>query len=302
MNRAPAFGSQGLSASSTHRGTGPTTTEWLFVALGVLAFTPALIELAGVWRGTDYLSHGFMVPVVAGFIAVGRREAWAALEPRRDAKGLLLVAAALVLSTLGSLAAVPSWLGLGVVGAAVGAVWTLRGVAGVRVMAFPLAFLVFMVPPPVSWVDPVILWLQLQVSAGAVEILRAAGFAILRDGNVLVLPGGTSLFVDEACSGITSVVTLIPLGILLAWSTERQATRRALLIACVVPAAMFGNLVRVTGTVWAASSHGVEVATSGFLHDWAGIVTYALACGVLLGVSAGMRRVWPATRVDRVDA
>jgi hypothetical protein len=38
---------------------------------------------------------------------------------------------------------------------------------------------------------------------------------------------------------------------------------------------------------------GVEVATSGFLHDWAGILTYVFACGLLLVVGAVMRRVSP---------
>ncbi len=273
-----------MSAAPAGR-TGPTPGEWLFVTLGVVAFGPALLELASVWRATDYLSHGFMVPVVAGFLAVGRRGAWQQLAPQRDLKGLALVALALAIATLGLLADVPSWVGLAVVGAAVGVVWTLRGRAGVRVMAFPLAFLVFMVPPPVSWIGPLILRLQLWVSVAAVEILRVAGFAILRDGNVLVLPSGGSLFVDEACSGITSVVTLVPLGVLLAWTTERTPGRRAVLLACILPAAMFGNLVRVTATVWIASMHGVEVATSGLLHEWSGIFTYVLACALLLGVS-----------------
>jgi len=57
---------------------------------------------------------------------------------------------------------------------------------------------------------------------------------------------------------------------------------------------MLGNLLRVTGTVWAASRVGAEAATSGLLHEWAGIGTYVVACVVLLGVSALMRRLRPA--------
>ncbi len=285
MSAAPARG------PGPSRGSGASATEWLFVGLGAVAFAPALLELAAVWSGTDYLTHGFLVPVVAAFLAAGRRDDWHALPAERDLKGLVCVAGALVATALGMLADVPSWVGIGVVLAAVGAVWTLRGLAGVRVMGFPLFFLVFMIPPPPSWIGPVILSLQLQVSVAAVAILRLAGFAILRDGNVLVLPSGGSLFVDEACSGITSVVTLVPLGLLLAWTTERTAARRAVLIACIVPAAMLGNLARVTATVFVASRYGVEVATSGFLHDWSGVFTYVLACGLLLGVSA-LQRAW----------
>lgn len=273
--------------------TQPTRADWLLLGAGLLAFTPALLDLARVWRATDYLSHGFLVPVVAGFIAHARREAWHALAPGRALSGLAGVVAGLALSGLGLLADVPTATGLGVVLGVVGAVFMVRGAAGVRVMAFPLAYLIFMVPPPPHFIDPIILELQLQVSFVAVETLRLAGFAILRDGNVMVLPGGDSLFVDQACSGITSVVTLVPLGVLLAWSVERAPMRRAVLLACIVPAAMLGNLVRVTATVWAASVVGVDVATSGFVHDWAGVVTYAGACGVLLLVVAAMRSLLP---------
>lgn len=270
------------------------TGDWAVLALGILAFVPALIALASVWSQVDYLSHGFLIPVVAGFIAAARRDAWRALPARRDARGLALVALALALSTVGLLAGHPTTVGIAVVTAVVGATFALRGAAGVAVMRFPLAYLVFMIPPPVSWTLPVILRLQLWVSAAAVELLRFGGMAILREGNVIVLPGDQTLFVDEACSGITSVLTLIPLGVLLAWSTERTKLRRLLLVACIVPAAMLGNLVRVGVTVWAASRVGVDVATSGFLHEWAGIGTYVLACGLLLGVSAVMNRVMKA--------
>lgn len=271
----------------------PSRSEWLLLAVVGLAFAPSLLELATVWRGTDYLTHGFLVPVVAGFMAASRRDAWQALVPGRSIAGLATLVAGLGLASLGLLAGVATLTGLGVVVGVAGVVWGLRGAAAVRVMAFPIAFLLFMVPPPPSWIDPLILQLQLEVSVAAVAVLRLAGFAILRDGNVIVLPGGESLFVDEACSGITSVVTLVPLGVLLAFGTERTAARRAVLIACIVPAAMLGNLVRVTVTVWAASRVGVAAATSGFVHDWAGVLTYAGACGVLLLVAAGMRRFWP---------
>lgn len=266
------------------------TADWAVLGLGTLAFLPGLAALASVWSSVDYLSHGFLIPVVAGFVAAARRPAWRTLEGRRDARGAVLVALALVVSSLGLLAGQPTIIGLGVVMAAFGAVLSLGGPQGVALMRFPLGFLLFMVPPPESWIVPVIVQLQLWVSSAAVWALRLAGLPILREGNVMVLPGDEALFVDEACSGITSVVTLIPLGVLLAWLTERTRLRRLVLLACVVPAAMLGNFVRVTVTVWAASRWGADVATSTLLHDWAGIGTYVLACGALLGVSALLQR------------
>ena len=120
-------------------------------------------------------------------------------------------------------------------------------------------------------------------------MLQLAGYSVMRIGNVLELPSGETLFVAEACSGITSLITLLPLGVFLAYFTERTLLRRSILVSCVVPVAMFGNLVRVVGTVVLAERIGVEAATASALHDWVGIGTYLLACAVLLIVGRGMR-------------
>ena len=73
--------------------------EWALLVLGALAFAPALLDLASVWSSVDYLSHGFLIPVVAAFVAAGRRDEWAGLASGRDGRGLALVALALGISS-----------------------------------------------------------------------------------------------------------------------------------------------------------------------------------------------------------
>ena len=111
--------------------------------------------------------------------------------------------------------------------------------------------------------------------------------------TTIELPDGASLFVADACSGITSVITLLPLGVFLAYFTERTWGRRLILIGAIVPLAMIGNLIRVVGTVIAAQEVGVEAATSGAVHESAGILTYVLGCAALLAVGWVMRLVAP---------
>ena len=94
------------------------------------------------------------------------------------------------------------------------------------------------------------------------------------------------LFVAEACSGITSIVTLLPLGAVLAYFSERRALARAALIAAVVPIAMLGNLIRVLATVAAADAVGIERATSSWLHESAGLLTFALECVLLVALGS----------------
>ncbi len=146
---------------------------------------------------------------------------------------------------------------------------------------------------PAAWLTPIIVRLQLWVSIVGVGLLRGVGLPILREGNVIQLPGGDTLFVAEACSGITSLVTLLPLGVFIAYFTEHTPSRRAALIIAVVPIAMLGNLLRVVGTVIASWKYGVGVATQGPIHDWSGVISYVLACLALLGLGSLMRRAWP---------
>jgi exosortase len=262
-------------------------SDLALVAAVAVAFSPAFVAMARVWSQHEYLSPGFLVPVVAAAIFAGQRRALGA--PRRDAHGLWLLAFATLLLLFGLGIGSPTWMGLACVAAATGLVLRSFGPSGVRRAAFPLAFLLFMVPLPASWLTPLIVRLQLFVSAAAVETLHAAGYAVLREGNVVLLPGDQRLFVDEACSGITSVVTLLPLGALLAYFSDRGLVRRVALVLAAVPIAMLGNWLRVLATVAASERFGVEQATQGALHDSAGLITFVFACLLLIGLGALLR-------------
>lgn len=267
-------------------------SEWALGCLLALSFGPAVVGMAQVWSSVDYYSHGFLVPVVAWWAALrgGRR---VRIAETRDGRGLGLAAAAVLLYAGGLAVGSPFITGTALVIAVAAAVWYLGGPPGLRALAFPVAFLFFMVPLPPSVLGPVIIELQLLVSASAVELLRAFGSEVMRDGNVIQLPAGDSLFVAEACSGITSIVTLTPLAVVLAYFTERSLARRAALVLAVIPVAMAGNLLRVVCTVIAAERWGAERATANVMHDSAGLITFVLACLVLIGLGELMRRVRP---------
>jgi exosortase len=268
-------------------------SEWLLAALLLLVFAPAAIALGGVWSSVDYYSHGFLVPLVAYWTASRSRMRFSPMA-NRDRRGFAVAALAAAVYGVGLATSVVSLQGLGLVAAIVACALYLGGVQGVRVLAFPLAFLVFMVPLPQAWITPLIVKLQLIVSATAVDLLGWLGSGAARQGNVIQLPGGDELFVAEACSGITSIVTLTPLAVMFAYFTESTLARRLTIVLAVVPAAMLGNLLRVSVTVAAAERYGAEAATGNLLHEFAGLITFTLACLALIGLGALMKRIAPA--------
>jgi len=270
---------------------------WPLVGLAIV-FAPALSNLAEVWSSRDFYTHGYLVPLVSLWAAAG-------IVPRRriaiapDSRGLLGLASSGVLYAVGLGV---SWVpvqGLALVVAVASLVWARCGLAWLRALQFPVAYLIFMVPLPDSWITPLIVSLQLFVSEVGVGILRLIGFSVYRDGNILELPGGESLFVAEACSGITSVITLLPIAMVLAYFTDRSLHRQVLLVASVLPIALAGNLIRVLATVFAAERWGAQVATTGSLHESVGVATYVVGCTVLLGVGTLIRKCIPDRELAR---
>jgi exosortase len=265
----------------------------LLVGLAALAFVPGLVAMARIWGSVDYLSHGYLVPAVAVWAAWRERALLAELPARRDRRGLPLLLISLLLYGFGLAAGMVELEGLAFVAAVAASVLFLRGPEWLRALCFPIGFLLFMVPPPEALLLPLIVRLRLLVTGVAVAILHLLQTPVAQEGNVLVLPNGESLFVADACSGVTSLITLLPLAVLLAYYVERSLARRLLLVVSVVPIALGGNLLRVVVTVIAARGVGVARATENVLHETAGLITYLLGCFALLAVSALLRRLAP---------
>lgn len=281
------------SPSTTGPAPGLAPLEWFAVGVLAVVLAPGLLAMAAVWGTTDYLSHGFLIPLVSLWV-------WLRERPRRDAiapEWAPLGSAALGLALLVYAAGLLSnamWLhGTALVAAVACAVWWLRGPGWLRVAAFPLGYLLFMVPPPGSWTTPLIVRLQLWVSVVAVDALNLLGEGVRREGNVMHLSNGQGLFVAEACSGVTSVITLAPLGVLLAYLALGRSWSRACLIASVVPLAMVGNLARVILTAMLAARYGARVAAEGPPHLLLGLVTYVVGVGLLIGFAFLLRRAEP---------
>jgi len=265
----------------------------IVIATLILVWLPGLMAMAEVWSELEYASHGYLVPLVALWAATAHRQRLARLpaDPRRV--GFALVAGAAIVYLCALVLESPTVIGLATVAAVAAIALALRGPEWVRTLRFSLGYLIFMVPLPISLVTPLIVQLQLVVSSVAVVLLRVMGVSIYKEGNVLTLPGDTELFVAEACSGITSLITLLPIGVFVAYFTETEWRRRAILVVAVLPIALAGNLLRVILTVILAMEVDVGFATEGPLHEWAGVGTYVLGCLCLLGIGTLMRHVWP---------
>jgi exosortase len=236
------------------------------------------------WLSTDWdvkadYSHGFLVPPVALFLTLERRRQFVDTPKKPSSSGgLLLLGISVGLLVLGTLSS--QFLSrISIVLTIAGIVVFMWGWKHLRILAFPIAFLLLMIPPPDLLMNRLTSGLQLVASAMAQRTMTATGIPVFRSGNILTLPY-ISLDVAEACSGIRSLVSIMTFGILYAYYTERTTWRRLVIVACTIPVATIANGFRVAGTGIAAHWYGAEAATS-FFHTFSGLLLFLVVLATL---------------------
>jgi exosortase len=153
--------------------------EWIALFALAAVFAPAFRAMAGVWFSVDYYSHGVLVPVVALWSAYQQPALRRPALERRDRRGFALIGVALFAYAAGLGIGSVSLQGLAVVACVAGFALQRFGASGLRALAFPIGFLAFMVPVPDVWLTPVIVQLQLWVSAAATALLSLLGFELV---------------------------------------------------------------------------------------------------------------------------
>lgn len=160
-----------------------------------------------------------------------------------------------------------------------------KGWAGLRQTWFMWLFALFMIPIPFSVVLMLTAPLKEAVSALATVILGSVGYPVGRSG-VVITAGQYQLLVAEACAGLHSMFILEAMGLLYSYLVNHQSwTRNALLAAFAVPVSFFANVIRVMILV-VVTYHFGDAVGQGFIHNFAGIVLFAVALALIGMVDA----------------
>lgn len=243
---------------------------------GIIAY------MARQWYMDDNYSHGFIVPLIAGYFLYERREALKKALVAPWGPGLAVILLGLVQLTLGFLATEYFTMRSSLVVVLAGMVLYLFGREVFRHLFLPIGYLILMVPLPYIVYDSVAFPLKLFVTKVSVGFLKLIGIAVLREGNIIMFPT-TVLEVADACSGIRSLVSLLALAVAYAFFTNTSTLKRWIIIFSAVPIAIVTNAARVVVTGILAQYWGARAA-EGFFHEFAGLAVFALAMAMLVGV------------------
>lgn len=265
-----------------------TSLSW-FAVLLVITYLPILSRLINQWNQDEDMGHGFFVPVIAGYIAWQRRHLLLAADLRPSYWGLGLLLLGVVQSYIGTLGAELFLSRTALIESLAGAILLLGGWQAIRILAFPLFLLVFMIPIPAVIYNQITFPLQLFASQVAAAVLELMGIPVFRDGNVLEL-ASQKLSVVEACSGIRSLLSLSFLSLVYAYFFDPMPWMRAALLAATVPIAILANAGRVTFT-GILSEVNPELA-HGFMHTASGWVIFMIALAILVVTHQLISRIY----------
>ena len=270
---------------------------WFGILL-IAVYFPILSHLVAQWSTDDDVSHGFFVPLVAGYIAWQRREKLLGIEWKPAWWGVALLIWAGLQAYLGMLGAELFLQRTAFLLSLAAMLLILGGTGLVRELAFPLLLLPFMVPLPTVVYNQITFPLQLFASAVAERSLEVLNIPVLRDGNILEL-ASQKLSVAEACSGIRSLLSLSFLSLVYAYFFDRKVWMRWVLLIATIPIAIIANSARVTLT--GVFSEIDPSLAEGFFHEAEGWVIFVVALVILVVVHQVLnflyRRLRPETGI-----
>ena len=247
------------------------------------SYWPVLVDVAKRWSTDPTYSHGYLVPLFAGWLLWKRYKSTSVESGQEEWVGswwgipLLLVGVAmhaggalLYFDALSEFSFLATLAGLCLCFGG----WTFLSIAWPSI-----GFLIFMLPLPYRVEVALALPLQNLATSASAYLLQMFGLVATAEGNNIGLTDGV-LSVVEACNGLGMLVTFFALATAVAIVIDRPWLDKVVIVASAVPVALISNILRITLTGVLFETVGSRVALV-IYHDLAGWLMMPLALGLM---------------------
>lgn len=189
------------------------------------------------------------------------------------------------------------WLGaVSALVAGVAAAWWLGGTPLLRAMVPALVMLAVIIPPPLGLDIQFGLFLRSLATTLSSRTLHLAGVVHTVEGHVIALPG-QRLLVEEACSGIHSLMFITAFSLFYLLFRRRQIWCYAVVLPAAIAMVVAGNVIRISLGAWLRYHGGLDILT-GWKHETLSIVLVIL----YLALVPALERILPRGRKKECDA
>ncbi|MEW6417379.1 MAG: exosortase [Nitrospirota bacterium] len=265
---------------STNQHISMSTVFWkigILASVFVFAYFNVISLLVKTWLSRDDYSHGFLIPFISFYFIYAKRENLKGLsiEPNITGGLTFTLIGSLMLLT-GSVSSVVTLQQYSILIIIPGLVLMLFGIKYLKALSLPIAYLIFMIPN-LDWIfNKFRLPLQFFSAKMASTLLSLFNIPVLHNAQYIELPNIT-LEVADVCSGLNYLVSIIAIGIPLAYFTQKNWLSRVLLIIFALIVGILANPIRIALIgIWAYSGgeglHGPShifralfVSASGFI-------------------------------------
>ncbi|SNY51592.1 exosortase A [Arsukibacterium tuosuense] len=236
-----------------------------FIVVWLLCFSETLWSMVAIWLRSDTYAHGILIFPISLYLVWRKRQHIAATPLRPDVKALPLLFALVVVWYFANAVAVNVVSQLAVVLMLPVLVWLCCGWQLLKLLRFPLLYLLFAVPMG----DNLVPWLQDITADITVAALQLSQIPVYRDGLYLSTPTGLFL-VAEACSGIRYLIASVALGTLYAYLTYTSRVKQLVFCLAAVVVPILANGVRAYGIVLIASLTDMKhaVGVDHLIYGW----------------------------------
>ncbi len=154
---------------------------------------------------------------------------------------------------------------------------------------FPIFYLSLLLPVPGWILDDATAPLKLLVSTLSAGVVAPLGIPIVQEGVTMVV-GPYQLLVEDACSGLNSLVGLIAITLFYIYLLRDAGWRYSLLLVLlIIPIAIIANVLRIVTLILLTYFFGDAVG-QGFLHVTAGLFLFALSLGLMFLIDSVISR------------
>ena len=265
------------------------------LAFGALVIVSAILfwRTLGAWFAYSVHnpsgSHIVLIPLVSAFLIFRERQRiFSRVRPSMTA-GIGVMLLGIALHWTATRNPLPSQGGDSLSAAAlailliwVGGFLASYGLAAAREAAFPLLFLVLMIPLPERFLNWTIELLQRGSTEVSYLLFNLVGVPALRQGFVISVPG-ISIEVAAECSGIRSSLALLITCLIAAHLYLRTPWKIAVFILLVLPLSIIKNGIRIV-TLTLLSVYVDPRFLTGSLHRDGGFVFFLLALLLLFPI------------------
>ena len=276
----------------------------LIAVLFFAIYAPTFLFMMKRWISDPAATHGWLVLPIVAIVIWYKRQKLSELPLDPNNKGLWVMGFALLMHLAEKAIDLngPSPLSIPIFAA--GAVWYVGGTRWVRELAFPLGYLLFMIPIPGGLTEVVSFPLRMLATNGSRAIVKLFGIDVAGSGMHMefMQPNGYEyirLEVADPCSGLHSVMAIKALHAITAYLSRLKLGWKWFLFMCALPVALASNLCRMVSIILISGYIDKDFGLKMWHENIAPYLLFGFAFAILIALGKFMEWATGAKRNER---